>query len=464
MYDTLIIGAGMSGLSAGCRLAHYDQRVCILERHALIGGLNSFYRQNGRNHDVGLHAVTNYAPKGVKRGPLGRLLRQLRLSWDELGLVPQVGSRIDFPGISLHFNNQFAFFESEVRKHFPKEIDGLRKLVEALVDYNDMGNFPADVSARKVVGGYLSDPLLIEMIFCPLMYYGSARPGDMDFNQFSIMFRSIFLEGFARPWEGVRPLLKILEKRFRAAGGELRLRTGVKKLLTDRKERVRGVVLDDGTELEAKNVLSSAGQRETLKLCDVYQEGERTLENCQPGELGFVETISVLDRQPKQLGHGATIVFFNHSQTFDYRKSEHPCDLRSGVICSPNNFDYAKPLDEGMIRITALANYDYWSSLSPSEYQLAKLRWYDEITATAASHIPDFRSAVIDSDMFTPKTVYRYTGHENGAIYGSPSKNYAGTTPFSNLYVCGTDQGMVGIIGAIISGITVANRYLLAAS
>ena len=92
---------------------------------------------------------------------------------------------------------------------------------------------------------------------------------------------------------------------------------------------------------------------------------------------------------------------------------------------------------------------------------MAKLRWYDEITATAARYVPDFRSAVIDSDMFTPKTIHRYTGHENGAIYGSPTKNYAGTTPFSNLYVCGTDQGMVGIIGAIISGITVANRYLL---
>jgi len=33
--------------------------------------------------------------------------------------------------------------------------------------------------------------------------------------------------------------------------------------------------------------------------------------------------------------------------------------------------------------------------------------------------------------------------------------------PFKNLFVCGTDQGMVGIIGAIISGITVVNRYLL---
>ena len=44
MYDTIIIGAGMSGLAAGIRLAYYDQRVCILERHYTIGGLNSFYR------------------------------------------------------------------------------------------------------------------------------------------------------------------------------------------------------------------------------------------------------------------------------------------------------------------------------------------------------------------------------------------------------------------------------------
>ena len=43
MYDTLIIGAGMSGLAAGIRLAYYEQKVAILERHYTIGGLNSFY-------------------------------------------------------------------------------------------------------------------------------------------------------------------------------------------------------------------------------------------------------------------------------------------------------------------------------------------------------------------------------------------------------------------------------------
>ena len=97
MYDTIIIGAGLSGLSAGIRLAHYDKRVCVLERHTTIGGLNSFYRQAGRDFDVGLHAVTNYTPKGAKRGPLARLLRQLRFRWEDFALAPQAGSCIAFP-------------------------------------------------------------------------------------------------------------------------------------------------------------------------------------------------------------------------------------------------------------------------------------------------------------------------------------------------------------------------------
>ncbi len=70
-YDVAIIGAGLSGLAAGIRLAHFGKRVCIFERHNAPGGLNSFYSLGGRKFDVGLHAVTNYVPPGVKGTPLG---------------------------------------------------------------------------------------------------------------------------------------------------------------------------------------------------------------------------------------------------------------------------------------------------------------------------------------------------------------------------------------------------------
>ena len=88
-YDTVVIGAGMSGLAAGIRLAQFDQRVVVLDRHYLWGGLNSFYKLGGRRYDVGLHALTNFArptDPGFRRLPLGRVIRQLRLRWEDLAL------------------------------------------------------------------------------------------------------------------------------------------------------------------------------------------------------------------------------------------------------------------------------------------------------------------------------------------------------------------------------------------
>jgi len=458
-YDTVIIGAGMSGLAAGIRLAHYDQRVCILEQHHAIGGLNSFYRQRGRSLDVGLHALTNYVPKGTKSGPLSRLLRHLRLTWDELALVPQIGSTIAFPGVRLNFNNHFELFVSEVQRHFPRQVDGLMRLAEELLDYDQLGLGVSGGSAREFVGRHITDPMLAEMIFCPLLYYGGAKERDMEFGQFSIMFRSIFLEGFARPFDGVRLILKKLLNKFKALGGELRLRTGVQKIFSKNK-RVDKIELSDGSEIEAKNVLSSAGWQETMQLCDMHEMNDPHL--LGTGQLGFIETISVLNKEPKQFGHDRTIVFYNDSDRFCYEKPVEAVDLRSGVICSPNNFDYAEPMSEGMIRITALANFDQWKNLLPAEYLEEKRVWYERILASAVRFMPDFREHVIDTDMFTPTTVRRFTGKENGAIYGAPDKKYDGRTHLDNLYVCGTDQGMVGVIGAIVSGITIANRYLLA--
>ena len=456
-YDSIIIGAGLSGLAAGIRLAYYGKQVCILERHTTIGGLNSFYRLRGRNHDVGLHAVTNYSPPGGKRGPLNKILRQLRFQWDDFDLSPQCGSSVVFPGHTLRFNNQFDYFEAQIAQQFPSQIDGFRRLV-ADIDSHNIGDLGQTwISARKRMAEQISDPLLINMLLCPLMFYGSPSEHDMDFNQFVIMFRSIYQEGFARPYKGVRLILKNLVRKFKELGGELKLRAGVQQLLTDG-QHVNGVMLDDGQILQAKNVLSSAGSAETLKLCGADVTAD---ERFTPGEISFVETISVLDQQPAEFGHEETIVFYNESEDFYYEQSKDPVDVRSGIICSPNNFEYDQPLEEGSIRITALANPDYWMNLPEDKYVAEKIYWYDQILESSMRYIPDFRPHVIDVDTFTPRTIKKFTGHINGCVYGAPQKILDGTTPFDNLFLCGTDQGFLGIIGSMLSGISIANLHLL---
>ncbi len=457
-YDTIIIGAGMSGLAAGIRLAHFDQRVVILERHYTIGGLNSFYRMRGRDYDVGLHAVTNFTPKGAKRGPLARLLKQLRFKWEDFALAPQRGSQIAFPGVTLNFGNGIELLESDITRRFPAQKDSFRRLQDRIVDYDDLNYEHYQLSARRVLGETLSDPLLIEMLLCPLMWYGNAREHDMDFGQFCIMFRSVYLEGFARPFAGVRLILKNLIRRFRELGGELRLRSGVERINVEG-DRATSVLLDNGQQLEARRIVSSAGLVETLRLC----EDASTVDTPQAGQLSFIESISVLNRQPKDIGCDRTIVFFNDSETFHWCKPlDERCDVRTGVICSPNNYLYDSAegqLEDGVMRITALANFDRWSGLSDEQYQLEKLRWYDRTVASAVRFVPDFRSHVIDTDLFTPKTIRRFTWHDNGAVYGAPEKRIDGTTHLKNLFLCGTDQGFVGIIGSIVSGISIANQH-----
>jgi phytoene dehydrogenase-like protein len=458
MYDTLIIGAGMSGLAAGIRLAHFGQRVAILERHYTIGGLNSFYRLGGRNYDVGLHALTNITPKGTKRGPLARLLRQLRFSWDDFAIAEQNGSQIAFPGARLAFSNDFELLRSEVARQFPAQADPFNRLAAAIVDYDDLTDEHQQLSARQVVGEYLSEPVLVEMLFCPLMFYGSAREHDMDWGQFCIMFRSIFLEGLGRPYAGVRLILKLLVKKYRALGGELKLRAGVKRIITDQGHAV-GVELEGGDQLMARQVLSSAGWCETMKLCD---DGAAVTTR-SPGQLSFCEAIATLDVPPSQLPYHDTITFFNDSHHFHWQRPEQTlCDVRSGVICSPDNFGYDEPLgDEGTLRVTVLADHAAWRALPPDQYAREKFRWWDRIMGSAVRFVPEFRNRVVATDMFTPGTIVRYTGHENGAVYGAPEKQLDGTTHLDNLFLCGTDQGFVGIVGAIMSGISMANMHCL---
>ncbi|MEO7413087.1 MAG: NAD(P)/FAD-dependent oxidoreductase [Opitutaceae bacterium] len=471
-YDVAIIGAGMSGLAAGIRLAHFGKRVCIFERHNTVGGLNSFYSIAGRKFDVGLHAMTNYVRPGVKGTPLGKLLRQLRIERDEFALCEQKQSRIAFGPAgekSLRFTNDFAVFETEIAEKFPAQIDGFRRLVAAVRAYDDVSLDAQPVSAREIIRQHLSDPLLEDMLFCPLMYYGSATEHDMEFGQFVIMFKALFLEGFARPFEGVRLVLRVLLEKYRAAGGERRMKCGVKHIVA-RDGRAAALVLDTGEEITADHVISSIGAPETDALLSHEEtEGKNRNPKTPVGRLSFVETITVLNRQPAELGWGSdTIVFFNDSARFDYVRPEGQVDVRSGVICLPNNFDFgpAQQLSEGIFRVTCLANFDQWAHLTEGDYQSAKRHWFAEAQKSARRFLPAIENDAIEhatlaTDMFTPRTITKFTGHFGGAIYGSAVKNRQGRTALPNLYLCGTDQGFLGIVGAMLSGISMANYHVL---
>jgi phytoene dehydrogenase-like protein len=456
-YDVLIIGAGMSGLAAGIRLAYYGKRVCIVEKHHRVGGLNSFYNRGRRKFDVGLHAVTNYVPKDTKLAPLPKLLRQLKLKAEDFALCPQRMSVIKFPNKTLRFNNDFNFFVQDVVDNFPTQADNFLKLLKTIFEYDELNLCAKPISAREIVSSIISDPLLSDMIFCPLMFYGNAQENDMEFGQLIIMFKSIFCEGLARPQAGVRQILDVLVKKYKACGGELKIRCTVTGLKCAN-GRVESVLLENGETLTADKILSSAGYVETMQLLTDHDPSKF---NCPVGQLSFVEFILVLNKEPAEMGYNTTITFYNNSDKFDYRKPDELVDVSSGVICCPNNFQFENPLPEGMLRITNLANFDLWHRLGEEEYKARKAAWLETTLKEVMKFVPDFRDSIVFTDIFTPKTIHKFTSRINGAVYGTPNKIKTGRTHLDNLFICGTDQGFLGIVGAMLSGISMANLHVL---
>ncbi len=152
-----------------------------------------------------------------------------------------------------------------------------------------------------------------------------------------------------------------------------------------------------------------------MRLCD-----ERPPELPPSGQLSFVESMAVLDAEPRTLGCDRTIVFFNDSERFHWEKPDDLVDVRSGVVCSPEQLPLRPPAGRGL---AARHGAGQLRRLAPP---LARglpagqaNRWYERIMASAARFVRDFRSRIVATDTFTPTTIQRFTGHENGAVYGA---------------------------------------------
>ena len=455
-YQLIIIGGGLSGLAAGIRSARFGRRTLILEQHSLAGGLNSYYFRHGHLLETGLHAMTNYAAAADRRAPLNRLFRQLKLSRKRFVTRQQFGSEIIFPKSRLSFTNDPSVLAAEVAREFPRARHSFSRLLRKMEEFDPFTPAPRR-SARTFLHDELADPLLENMLLLPLMVYGNAEEYDMDLAQFAIMFRALFLEGFFRPEQTIREFLTLLVDHYKEFAGELRLNTQVKKI-TRNSDRVTGVCLNSGEVLQADAVLSTVGLPLTAKLSgwplDVKQ---------YTGRMSFMETISLIPAErSRQLSGGRTILFYTTDENWHYMRPDALIDPFWGVICFPENFQGVDLGKTAQLRVTHAADYRRWHRLTADAYRQAKEKCSRQSRQVVGKIVGNYGQDIVYEDSFTPLTIERFTGKGEGAVYGSPVKIKDGCTPFENLFIAGTDQGFLGIIGSMLSGVSIVNRHLLA--
>ena len=208
--------------------------------------------------------MTNFVTKDDRGKPFNKLMKQLRIPYADFKLSPQNYSLIKFPNQELKFTNDITYLTDEISKFFPNEIDGFLKLLQYINDFNEVNLENKTIMAKDVVRNFIKEKSLLEMIFCPLLIYGSAWENDMDFSQFVVMFKSIYLEGFSRPTGGVRTIIDLLKSKYL---GEIRYKTEVTKIIT-KNQKIIGVEINNSEILYADKILSSMGLPETFAKVD----------------------------------------------------------------------------------------------------------------------------------------------------------------------------------------------------
>ena len=109
------------------------------------------------------------------------------------------------------------------------------------------------------------------------------------------------------------------------------------------------------------------------------------------------------------------------------------------------------------------SDFREWAKLTDrSDYRDAKVQVMARLLRHVTSIVPDFRPHLNYYELYTPQTIKRFARRVEGAVNGTVNKLRDGCTDLENLFICGTDQGLNGIVGAMFSGILMANLHCLA--
>ena len=284
IWDTIIIGSGMSGMSCAAALARQGQRILLLEQHFIPGGFTHVFARKGFEWDVGVHALGEMEPGEMPR----RLLDWLTQNSVEMESLGDPYDRFYFPeGFEVSFADNPHAFRSGLKRIFPDEAGKIdqyfrlsRKAARSARWFFAGKILPSWLCS---LGSAIRKPFLpdwwkltTEQIFdeldikgelrCVLAaqwgYYGEI-PRDSSFAM-QAMIHSHFRNGAYYPVGGSRSLADGLLATVKACNGQTVVRARVNKILM-RGNRAIGVRMEDGTELHSKNVVSAAGAKNTAR-------------------------------------------------------------------------------------------------------------------------------------------------------------------------------------------------------
>ncbi len=496
-YDAIVIGAGVNGLTCAAYLARAGLKTLVLERQSTIGGC-------AQTAEIapGFHAPL----LAHTAGPLRRdVIDDLRLATHGLEFVASDATVAaighddralvvyDDAGRTAKGLQAWSARDAEAWPGFVSSLAAIGRVIGTLFTSSPP---PIDDPGGRDLWSLLRTLRAFRSLKKPdayrLLRWGPMAVADLVAESFETerLRAAVAADGIfgahLGPWsagsglllmlraanEAVAPprtwiarggpgaIAAALERALRTAGGEVRTNAAVTRILVH-DGRARGVVLADGTEISARNVVSAADPRHTLLgLCDPIDLAPEFLWRMR--RYRSQGTVAKLN-----LALSALPAFRRPRPRRDGRAHSHRARARLSRACvrsrqvrtvfhrSVHRADDSRPCSTRASRHRARTSSRPTCNMRRSrcadtDWDQARDAFAATAVATIERHAPGLRGLIVGQQLITPLDLERTYGLTGGHIFHGelaldqllsmrPLLGWAGyDTPIQGLHLCGS--------------------------
>jgi len=435
----VIVGGGVAGLSAGIYSLMNGFDTEIIEMHTVAGGQCTAWDRKGYRFDYCLHWLV-----GTSHGAFNEIWKETNVINDDTEIIDhEIHSLIlDEQGNEFIIYSNIDQWEKYLIEMAPEDKTSIKKMCADMRKSTLMEPFALAPELRNPFDNIKMLPKMLPLLnvvrkygrmtcgeyFEKLNFKSNkikniffAMYGDRDFSALAIIFMLGWFHqknaGYIKG--GSYPMAQRMVQKFEKLGGRLLYKKKVQKLIVENNV-AKGVLLSDGTKIEADYVISAADGYSTIfKMLDAKYVSKEIDFAYKNWEL-FTPIVQVSFGINKSIpSETPNVTHISNDKWIGKTK------LEKGYSIMNYWFDPTMaPEGKTTIALRFESPWELWEKMDESTYQAEKLQIAKDATAFLEKEYPGIPEFIEVTDVATPKTDVKYTGVKDGAYEGfMPSKH-----------------------------------------
>jgi prolycopene isomerase len=488
-YDAIIIGGGLSGLTAASLLAKRGLSVAVVEKSYNSGGSCGIFRRGDVTFDQGAAMLYGFGEKGFNahRFVFNCLEEPIDMIRHDLLYC------VNFKGKRIRFWADVDRFADELSEVFPSEKENIHRFYRDMTtmyrhvmvespNYNtadetdgktalkSMLKHPVSYvrflgylnkSAKELLQKYFSDPEIFKFFDKLTSTYCYATVEEAPAVLAAVMFVDNHVGGSYYPAGSTLFVPGKLEKVIEEYGGDMVLQREAVSILFQA-GKPAGVRLDDGKELYAPDIIYSGTVWNLYgKLINPAYSTQKKREWAQKQAPTYPSVVlyAVVDRNVIPEDTAPIEMLVGNPDRLDESEV-------TAYILSIDDQTLCKEDEHTVVAIGP--TFENWDITDEAEYQKKKQKEQSRLICVLEKRFPGFEKAVRYAEIATPRTIERYTMKNEGAVAGPKQmlgqhmfRRLHTRTEWDNLFCCGESTVMgTGTPTVTTSGLSAANALL----